>query len=174
MERFLILDDDDVFRRRLARAFEERGFQVFQADSLNAAREIIQEVSPDYAVVDLCLVEESGLKFVSELQAKTPRTRALVLTGFGSIVTAVEAMQLGAVNYISKPADADTILAALTGSEQKIEISADIPELKTVEWEHIQRVLHRCGGNISKTSKLLGVHRRSLQRKLARMPNRSS
>jgi two-component system response regulator RegA len=169
---FLIIDDDEVFRQRLARAIESRGYKASHAPCGSEALEIARSKPPRYAVVDLCMPGESGLELIAPLKKISAITEVVVLTGFGSIVTAVEAMRLGARSYISKPADADTILEEFgIGEGGNIGVSSNepsVPELKTVEWEHIQRVLHQCGGNVSRAAKLLGLHRRSLQRKLAK------
>jgi two-component system, response regulator RegA len=170
----LLVDDDAVFRERLARAFRERGWDVRTAggydDGLRAAR----EDTPELAVVDLRMPGRSGLELVRDLVALDSSTRCIVLTGYGSIATAVDAMKLGAVHYLPKPADADDLIAAferadappLAATPAATDFTA--PSLARAEWEHIHRVLSDCAGNISEAARRLGVHRRSLQRKLSK------
>ena len=166
----LIVDDNDVFRERLARAFRDRGFDVRTAGSGDEAIRLAREDSPELAVVDLRMPGVSGLDVVRELMAIDSATRVLMLTGFGSISTAVDAMRLGAISYLPKPADADDILAAfhraLTNALETSATGHEVPTLARAEWEHIHRVLAECGGNISEAARQLGIHRRSLQRKL--------
>lgn len=175
----LIVEDDDRLRSRLARALAERGFETREAGDVQSAVAAAREDSPEYLLVDLRIPGGSGLDVVREVRAIDPGTTIVVLTGYGSIATAVEAVRLGAAEYLTKPADVDQIVAALTrksgggasaqpaGSE---EIAGQVPSLARVEWEHINRVLSDCDGNISKAARLLGIHRRSLQRKLDRFP----
>jgi two-component system response regulator RegA len=172
----LLVDDDETFRLRLARALHERGFEVTGAGDVPAALALARRDPPELAVVDLKLPGGTGLDLVRELKALDPATEVVVLTGYGSIATAVEAVKLGARHYLPKPADADEILQALGRSDPKVEAddaaAADIaaPSLARAEWEHIQRVLVDCAGNVSAAARRLGVHRRSLQRKLSRHP----
>jgi two-component system response regulator RegA len=171
----LLVDDDEVFRRRLARAFEERGYDVRMAASYPEAVAAATEESPEYAVVDLRMPGPSGLELVRELVRIDPATRVVVLTGYGSIATAIDAIRLGAINYLPKPADADDIVAAFArGQAPPLEAPhpdyAEAPSLARAEWEHINRVLADCGGNISEAARRLGIHRRSLQRKLQKYP----
>jgi two-component system response regulator RegA len=174
LQTLLVVDDDEVFRRRLARAFAERGFVVREAADGDAALALAREESPELAVVDLRMPGAGGLEVVRGLREIDPTTRIVVLTGYGSIATAVEAMRLGAVHYVAKPADADDLLAAFARAETSAAAvptaDAAVPSLARVEWEHIQRVLTDCGGNVSQAARLLGLHRRSLQRKLAKYP----
>jgi two-component system response regulator RegA len=171
----LIVEDDEVFRSRLARAFGDRGFDVREASGGQPALAMAREETPEYVVVDLRMPGMSGLEVVRELKALDPTTVIVVLTGYGSIASALEAVRLGARHYLTKPADVDDILAALgAGSQQGEAVEPDsgkVPTLARVEWEHINRVLVDCGGNVSKAAKLLGIHRRSLQRKLAKHPS---
>jgi len=167
----LLVDDDEVLRERLGRALRERGFEVTTAESGEAAIAIARRDAPEFAVVDLRMPGASGIEVLDALRAIDPATRVLMLTGYGSIATAVEATRRGAVGSLSKPADADEVVAALTGRtspEGKVDI--DTPTLARTEWEHIQRVLTDCAGNISETARRLGIHRRSLQRKLQKYP----
>jgi two-component system response regulator RegA len=164
----LVVDDDDVFRSRLARALSERGFDAQGARSHEEAMELARAESPEFAVVDLRLPGKSGIDTVRELKHLDPATTVVLLTGYGSIASAVEAVRLGAVQYLSKPVDVDQVLAAFDGAAPAHD--ASVPSLARVEWEHINRVLTDCGGNISQAARLLGVHRRSLQRKLWKFP----
>ena len=174
----LVVDDDPVFREQLARALRNRGYEVAVADGVEAALACVRHRVPEMAVVDLRMPGQSGLDLVRALQALDPAPKVLVLTGYGSIATAVEAIRLGATNYLSKPADADDILAAFArgaGAPPADEPAAAVvaPSLARAEWEHINRVLSDCGGNISEAARRLGIHRRSLQRKLQKYPPRS-
>jgi two-component system response regulator RegA len=174
----LIVDDDRVLRDRLARAFHDRGYDVRTAETADAALALAREDSPELGVVDLRMPGRSGLELVRDLKALDPATKIVVLTGYGSIATAIEAMRLGATYYVPKPADADEILAAFSrGEAPPLEPGrappggpAEAPSLARAEWEHINRVLADCGGNISEAARRLGVHRRSLQRKLQKYP----
>jgi two-component system response regulator RegA len=168
----LLVDDDAVFRERLARAFRERGYDVRTAGNAEDALRAAHLDTPELAVVDLRMPGKSGLELVRDLVALDPSTRIVVLTGYGSIATAVDAIKLGAAHYLAKPADADDLIAAFerTGAPPLVPATADYaaPTLARAEWEHINRVLSDCGGNISEAARRLGVHRRSLQRKLSR------
>ncbi len=168
------MDDDEVLRHRLCRAFEARGFEVKVAENSEEALTIARVWSPELAVVDLRMPGRSGLELVGLLVELDPSTKIVVLTGYSSIATAVEAVRLGATNYLQKPADVDDILAAfLPGTEPLHKrTSQDLrpPSLARAEWEHINRVLADCGGNISEAARCLGLHRRSLQRKLQKHP----
>ena len=174
----LIVEDDEIFRQRLARAMTDRGLEVRTAsDAPEALVEARKGEPPELAVVDLRMPGGSGLDVVRELKALEPAMRILVLTGYGSIVTAVEAIKLGATNYLTKPADADEILnvlqAGASDAAQPSSAGLPPPSLARTEWEHIQRVLADCGGNISEAARRLGLHRRSLQRKLGKNPPRT-
>jgi two-component system, response regulator RegA len=172
----LVVEDDDFLRERLVRAFRDRGFAAQGAASVTEAARLADD-APEYAVVDLRIGEESGLEVRRALLAKDPATRVVLLTGYGSIATAVEAMRLGAVHYLTKPADADQIIAAL---QRGAPSDADTPDaiapageplsLARAEWEHINAVLVSVSGNISEAARRLGLHRRSLQRKLSKYP----
>jgi two-component system response regulator RegA len=173
----LLVDDDDRLRCRMARAFEERGYEVRQADGYDAAVETAAAESTEYAVVDLRMLGKSGLEVVRELHGIDSSTRIVVLTGYGSIATALEAVRLGATHYLTKPADVDELIAAFERAHDAPGSSGmaqgqepPTPSLARVEWEHIQRVLTDCDGNITKAAERLGIHRRSLQRKLAKFP----
>ncbi len=169
----LVVDDDDTFRARLARAFRERGHEVRDARDHGQALALVRELGPDLVVVDMRMPGKSGLEVVRDVLALDPTVRVVVLTGYGSIATAVEAVRLGAVDYLTKPADVDQLLAAFARPDRPgaaVEPPRVAPSLERVEWEHIQRVLHDCEGNVTKAARVLGIHRRSLQRKLANFP----
>jgi two-component system response regulator RegA len=164
----LIVDDDASFRDRLVRAMRDRGYEASGVADHPAAIEAAREDSPELALVDLRLRGESGLSVVRDLKALDSSTVVVVLTGYGSIATAVESMKLGAASYLTKPANADQIVAAFDGTQPSDE--GETPSLARVEWEHIQRILADCAGNVSQAARVLGIHRRSLQRKLAKRP----
>lgn len=166
----LLVDDDERFRSRLARAFEKRGWDVRTAVDAEDAVAKCREDSPEHAVVDLRMPGEGGLWLVEQLAEIDPNTNVVVLTGFGSIATAVHAVKLGASNYLTKPVELDELLRALAPGGATPEPPTEVPSLARAEWEHIQRVLDECDGNISQAARLLGIHRRSLQRKLSKMP----
>ena len=161
-----------MLRERLAKALRERGFEVTTAASGEAAIALARRDAPEFAVVDLRMPGTSGIEVLDALRAIDPATRVLMLTGYGSIATAVEATRRGAVGYLSKPADADEVVAALTGRGRRGRrpVDIDTPSLARAEWEHIQRVLTDCDGNVSESARRLGIHRRSLQRKLQKYP----
>jgi two-component system, response regulator RegA len=170
----LIVDDDEVFRKRLARAFDERGYDTRTASNYDEAVAAARADSPELALVDLRMPGRSGLELVRALKEIDEATRVVVLTGYSSISTAVDAMRLGATNYVPKPADVDDILAAFARGEapplEPPEPDYRAPSLARAEWEHINRVLSDCAGNISEAARRLGIHRRSLQRKLQKYP----
>jgi two-component system response regulator RegA len=168
----LVVDDDDTLRTRLAAAFRKRGYEASEASSEAEARGLATADSPEYAVVDLRLGADSGLDVVRALRAIDAETKIVVLTGYGSIATAMEAVRLGATGYISKPADVDDVLAAFARSDSTAVPAAgySAPSLARAEWEHINRVLADCEGNISEAARRLKIHRRSLQRKLQKRP----
>jgi two-component system response regulator RegA len=167
--RLLVIDDDAVFRTRLVRALKERNVDVSAAADADEAMTIVRTSLPTHALVDLRLGSSDGIDLVRALRALGPDMTIVVLTGYGSIVTAVEAVHAGATNYLTKPADAEQILATLRGEGPEGQ-QGDVPSLARVEWEHMQRVLSDCDGNISEAARRLGLHRRSLQRKLAKYP----
>lgn len=170
----LIVDDDEILRYQLAKAFERRGYEVRTAKDHDSALILAHEESPEYAVVDLQMPGPSGLELTQGLLAVDANTCILILTGYGSIATAVEAVRLGACNYLQKPADVDQIIAAFEKGEKPplaaVDAEYEPASLARVEWEHINRVLNDCGGNISKAARQLGLHRRTLQRKLQKYP----
>lgn len=168
------MDDDLTFRKRLVKALSSRGYETYDAGSVAEGLEVGRRVRPERAIVDLRMPGESGLHLVSSLVESDPDVEVIVLTGYGSIATAVDAMRRGAIDYLQKPCDAEQILSTFErdrdgeNSDPPAE-SETVPSLARVEWEHIQRVLSDCGGNISETARRLRIHRRSLQRKLFKM-----
>lgn len=165
----LLVDDDEPFLRRLARAMEKRGFEVETADSVAAGKAISTARPPAYAVVDLRLDDGSGLDVVETLRAKRPDARIVVLTGYGAIATAVAAVKIGATDYLSKPADANDITNALLATGDELPPPPENPmSADRVRWEHIQRVYELCDRNVSETARRLNMHRRTLQRILAK------
>jgi two-component system response regulator RegA len=172
----LIVDDDEVLRERLGRAFRDRGFATAVAADYDEALARARADAPGSAVVDLRMPGRSGLELVRALRDLDPMIAIVVLTGYGSIATAIEAMRLGARYYLPKPADADDILAAFArGAAPPLAATEPpdaTPSLARAEWEHMSRVLADCGGNVSEAARRLGLHRRSLQRKLQKYPPR--
>ena len=167
----LIVEDDAAFARTLGRSFERRGYQVRNADSLEVLREVLSEHTPDYAVVDLKLKGgASGLACVQALNEHDPETLIVVLTGYASIATAVEAIKLGACHYLAKPSNTDDIEAAFERAEGNVdvEVTGRPTSIKTLEWERIHETLAETDFNISETARRLGMHRRTLARKLGK------
>jgi two-component system response regulator RegA len=172
---YLLVDDDAVFRERLARALRKRGHEVRTAADADEALALARVESPERAVVDLRMPGRSGLELVRLLRAIDPATQVVVLTGYGSIATAIDAIRLGATYYLPKPADADEVVAAFSRGAAPVDTTdpdLQAPSLARAEWEHIQRVLADVAGNISEAARRLGMHRRSLQRKLQKLPPR--
>nr|WP_261845196.1 response regulator transcription factor [Aliamphritea ceti] len=169
---FLIVDDDETFTHVLSRALKRRGFETLVANSAEQAKQLIDRQVPDYATLDLKMDGASGITLIPNLTKLNPAIKILVLTGYASISTAVEAIKLGAKDYLTKPADADEILAKLEHSEPDphIDIAEKPMSVGRLEWEHIQKVLAEHEGNISATARALGMHRRTLQRKLLKRP----
>jgi two-component system response regulator RegA len=167
----LIVEDDATLRERLAAAFTARGLDVRTAGTAADAERLATEDPPELVILDLRVGQDHGLALIPVFLDCDPATRIVVLTGYGSIATAVEAVKRGARHYLTKPADADEILAALTGTDTGAPRQASAPmSLDRVEWEHINRVLAGCGQNVSEAARVLGLHRRTLQRKLAKFP----
>jgi two-component system response regulator RegA len=170
MQSIILVDDEEHFRERLARAFSTRGYKVFEAGDVDGALASIKDNRPDWALIDLKMPGKSGLDLIREAKEFQPLLKIVVLTGYGSIATATEAVKLGAHYYLPKPADVDDILNAfekdsgLTGVSGKTDF--EVPSLARAEWEHIQRVLNDCDNNITAAAHKLGIHRRTLQRKL--------
>ena len=177
--RILLVDDDAVFNQVLGRALSTRGFEVRGAHNGKEALALCAEFKPRYIVLDLKLGTESGLGLIPSFNREVPDARILLLTGYASIATAVEAIKRGAHDYLAKPVDADQVVQALLGNSVQQQ-AADLklpdapPPLKRLEWEHIQRVLNDCERNISKAARRLRLHRRTLQRKLAKRPVRET
>ena len=168
-KKLLIVDDDEVFRQRLAQAMQKRGYTTYVAENAEQALSLARNHLPDYAIIDLRLLDSNGLEIVPELRELKKNMRIIMLTGYGNIVTAVAAVKAGAVDYLAKPADADAIDVAL---QQRGSILPPAPELlmsaDRVRWEYIQRVFEQCGRNVSETARSLRMHRRTLQRILAK------
>ena len=165
----LIVDDDKSFGPRLARAMEKRGFTTEVAESVSEAKWKVQQGAPAFAVVDMRLEDGNGLDVIELIRSKRPEARAIILTGYGNIATAVTAVKMGAIDYLSKPADADEIYAALTQNpDEKAEPPENPMSADRVRWEHIQRVYELCDRNVSETARRLSMHRRTLQRILAK------
>ena len=165
----IIVDDDRAFRTTLGRALETRGFEVRLAGSVSEGKDLIRTLAPAFAVVDMRLEDGNGLDVIADLSRARPDARAIVLTGYGNIATAVSAVKIGAVDYLSKPADADDICnALLANGEHKAEPPENPMSADRVRWEHIQRVYELCERNVSETARRLNMHRRTLQRILAK------
>lgn len=168
----LVVDDDETFVQVMARSLRRKGYDAITAHSVAKARDLLTRFTPDMAIVDLKMPRESGLQLIPELKAFNQNINIVVLTGYASIATAVEAMRRGARDYLCKPANTQQILLALAGQSPP---SQDIPDtpisVNRLEWEYIQKVLQEHDGNISATARSLGMHRRTLQRKLAKHPS---
>tara|TARA_Y100001936_G_scaffold248575_1_gene296792 strand:+ start:744 stop:1307 length:564 start_codon:yes stop_codon:yes gene_type:complete len=165
----LIVDDDNPFRDRLARAMEKKGFTVFQAESVKKGVEQVQQKKPAFAVVDLRLGDGNGLEVVKEIQNTNSKSRVVMLTGYGNIPTAVAAIKQGAIDYLAKPADADDVERALLADPNKKAAPPENPmSADRVKWEHIHRVFELCNRNVSETARRLKMHRRTLQRILSK------
>lgn len=175
-EHILLVEDDEVFSRVMSRALSHRGYEVSHAANEEEALALIKNTQFNYAILDLNLGGHTSLGLIAPLKLSNPSSRILILTGYASITTAVEAIKLGADNYLAKPADADEILSALLATDQSS--SAEEPDsahlepmsVRRLEWEHIQKVLNENDGNISETARQLKMHRRTLQRKLQKRP----
>jgi two-component system, response regulator RegA len=165
----LLVDDDKPFVTRLARAMETRGFEVRTAESVAEGVQQVRASAPGYAVVDLRLGDGNGLDVIEALHAARPDARAVVLTGYGNIATAVTAVKLGAIDYLAKPADADAVYGALVSdTSERTALPENPMSADRVRWEHIQRVYELCNRNVSETARRLNMHRRTLQRILAK------
>ena len=167
--KLLILDDDEILLRRLSKSMESFGFEVTASSSIEEAEGIIEKIIFDTAVLDLKLADGSGLSIVKKLSSSNPKCRAIMLTGFGNIATAVAAMKVGAIDYLPKPASAEQIKNALVDYDKPLPPPPDDPmSADRVRWEHIQRVFEQCNRNVSETARRLKMHRRTLQRILAK------
>ncbi len=165
----LLVDDDNPFRERLARAMEKKGFQVTQAESVEKGINAVKTKKPAFAVVDLRLNDGNGLEVVKEIQSNNSKSRIVMLTGYGNIPTAVAAIKEGAIDYLSKPADADDVEKALLADPNKRAAPPENPmSADRVKWEHIHRVFELCNRNVSETARRLKMHRRTLQRILSK------
>ncbi len=165
----LVMDDDAPLRTRLGRALESRGFEVTMVGSVSEAMDAVRAKAPAFAVLDMRLEDGNGLKVVEALHQKRPDARAIMLTGYGNIATAVAAVRAGAADYLSKPADADDVVKALLARADEAPAPPENPmSADRVRWEHIQRVYELCGHNVSETARRLNMHRRTLQRILAK------
>jgi len=165
----LLVDDDEPFLKRLARAMEKRGFAVETAETVAAGRAMAEARPPAYAVIDLRLDDGNGLDVVETIRERRPDSRVVVLTGYGAIATAVAAVKVGATDYLSKPADANDVMAALLATDDEMPPPPENPmSADRVRWEHIQRVYELCDRNVSETARRLNMHRRTLQRILAK------
>lgn len=162
-----LIDDDEVFRETLARSLRRRDHEVIAIDGQQAGEEC-RNFQPEAILLDLKMPRQTGLTLIPRLKEVVPGARIVMLTGYGSISTAMEAVKLGCSDYLMKPVDSDQIEAALEGRAKPPKV--DVPTLDRVEWEHLQRILADCGNNISQAARLLGIDRRSLQRKLAKYP----
>ncbi|VAW89424.1 Dna binding response regulator PrrA (RegA) [hydrothermal vent metagenome] len=170
----LLVDDDELFCRVLRQALERRGYQVSVAHDVIQGREIAQQSPPEFAVVDLNMPGPSGLVMVETLKRLDKHTKIVVLTGYSSVATAVEAVKLGAVHYLTKPADTEEIISAFgrEDGDASMAITQKPKSVNRLEWEHLQKVLMDCDNNISEAARRLGMHRRTLQRKLQKRPAR--
>jgi two-component system response regulator RegA len=167
--KILLCDDDAPFRRRLAKSVRDRGFEVYEAENAHDGLAVVEDYEPHGVVVDMRMPGESGLWLVKAIKESGQQdTRVVVLTGFGSITTALEAMRLGAVHYLTKPVKADALLAAFFPEDAAPKVEVEIPSLAEVEAEYVNRVLAEHDGNVSQSAKVLGLARRSLQRRLRR------
>src|SRR5919201_5867116 len=165
----LIVEGDKHFLARLARAMESRGFKVTTAETVADGLQHVEQNPPAFAVVDMRLTDGNGLDVISALKRRRPDARGIILTGYGNIATAVNAIKMGAVDYLAKPVDADDVVAALLAIDtKKIEPPANPMSADRVRWEHIQRIYELCGRNVSETARRLNMHRRTLQRILAK------
>lgn len=165
----LIVEDDKSFLLRLAKALEQRGFTVYTAETVAEGLRQVEQATPAFAVVDMRLADGNGLDVISALKRRRPEARGIILTGYGNIATAVNAVKLGAADYLAKPADADDVVAALLAQgTTMIEPPENPMSADRVRWEHIQRIYELCGRNVSETARRLNMHRRTLQRILAK------
>jgi two-component system response regulator RegA len=171
IRKILIIDDDELYRESLVRAFLRRHIEAIGAGSIAEAIAVAASCSPDAALVDLRLGGESGLTLVPLFRDRHPNLGIIVLTAYGTIATALEAVRLGAVNYLTKPVEVDHILAAFEGTSSGSKALTDIPSVEQVEWDYINRTVHDYNGNVTRAAHALGLHRRSLQRKLKNPPS---
>lgn len=168
--KLMIIEDDCAFANALVRRFSQQGFECQQVNAWCDALCACQQFKPSHILLDMKLAQENGLQLIKPLRAANPAARIVLLTGFASIATAVEAIRLGADDYLAKPADTQTIFKALTGASQLPELADEMMSAERLEWEHIQQALNANDGNVSATARQLGMHRRTLQRKLQKKP----
>lgn len=170
----LLVDDDEIFCKVLKQALTRRGYQVSTAHNVTQGYEVAQQSPPEFAIVDLSMPDESGLVMIEKLKQLDKHTKIVVLTGYSSVATAVEAVKLGATHYLTKPADAEEIINAFgrEDGDTSVEVTAKPVSVNRLEWEHLQRVLMDCDNNVSEAARQLGMHRRTLQRKLQKRPVR--
>lgn len=167
---FLVVDDDHLFCSRLVRALHERGFQTAGVETVAEALESLHEHHIARLILDLRIGGESGIKVLEEIDKQQIPTDVVILSGYGSIATATSAMKMGALDFLTKPVTVEQIIGAFDSEKPGVSEEVSVPSLSQVEWEHIQRVMNDCEGNVSKAAKALGMHRRSLQRKLQKSP----
>lgn len=171
--KLLLVDDDELLRERMAKAFEKRGLKVFTAENAELAAELASDEQPELAVLDLKMPGRSGLDLLQQIGQISPDTKCVILTGYGSIANAVDAMHAGAVSYVTKPADADQVLEAFRRADLPTDAEApdriQAPSLAEAEWNHIQQVLADHNGNVTRAAEQLGIPRRTLQRKLKKL-----
>lgn len=171
----VIIDDDQVLADRLGKALERRGFEVTVINTVSEALEWIEDTHPDFALIDLRLGDGNGLDIVQKIKETAPECRAIMMTAYGNIATAVSAVKAGAVDYLTKPADADAVEAVLLGDANARPALPERPmSAERVRWEHIQRIFEQCDRNVSETARQLGMHRRTLQRILAKYAPREN
>jgi len=170
--KLLVVDDNEIFCATMQRAFGQRGYEVRLAHDVRQAEELLKSWLPEFALLDLRLPGPAGLTLIPRIRAASPDTRVVMLTGYASIATAIEAIKLGAVHYLAKPVDAEMIEAAFrrAGGDDRVSPSESLFSVHRLEWEHIQRALTDQRGNISATARALNMHRRTLQRKLSKHP----
>lgn len=164
----LIVEDDRPFLMRLSRAMEQRGFMVRMAESIAKGMELVKDTPPDFAIVDMRLQDGNGLDVIKAIHQVNPNARTIILTGYGNLASAVTAIKSGATDYLSKPADADSIFNALLNAHSHADLPENPMSADRVKWEHIQRVFEMCDRNVSETARRLNMHRRTLQRILAK------
>lgn len=170
-QQMLLVDDDEVFCEVLVRALNHRGLKVSSCSSNNEALTLATDTAPDLALIDLRIGDQSGLDLIPKLVKLNPAMKIVVLTGYASIATAIEAIKLGALHYLTKPTDVEEIINAFCHQNKEVEINSNPMSLDRLEWEHIQKVITECEGNISLAARQLGMHRRTLQRKLQKRPS---
>ena len=170
----VIVDDDQILSERLGKALERRGFEVTVINTVGEALEWIEDTHPDFAIIDLRLTDGNGLDVVQKIKDTCPDCRTVMMTAYGNIATAVSAVKAGAVDYLTKPADADAVEAVLLGDGSRPPLPSRPMSAERVRWEHIQRIYEQCDRNVSETARRLSMHRRTLQRILAKYAPREN